>query len=103
VLFNDTIYYNIAYGKRARAKSDRRAARMARIHDLIAGLPMATRRRSASAGSSFRRREAARRDRRVILKEPQILIFDEATSALDTKTEREIQAASRRSRPSARR
>jgi ATP-binding cassette subfamily B protein len=95
VLFNDTILYNIAYGHPgARRAEIEAAARFARIHDFIAGLPdgydtMVGERGLKLSGGEKQRVAIAR----VILKAPEILIFDEATSALDTKTEREIQAS----------
>jgi ATP-binding cassette subfamily B protein len=95
VLFNDTIYYNIAYGRPDATRTEiEEAARLARIHDFIAALPdgyetvVGERGLKLSGGEKQRVAIA-----RVILKAPQILIFDEATSALDTKTEREIQAS----------
>jgi ATP-binding cassette subfamily B protein len=93
VLFNDTIYYNIAYGRPGAPRAAiEEAARLARIHDFVAGLPdgyetMVGERGLKLSGGEKQRVAIAR----VILKAPQILIFDEATSALDTKTEREIQ------------
>ncbi|HSR72218.1 MAG TPA: ABC transporter ATP-binding protein/permease, partial [Kiloniellales bacterium] len=93
VLFNDTIYYNIAYGNpSADRESVERAARMARIHDFVAGLPdgyetMVGERGLKLSGGEKQRVAIAR----ALLKRPAILVFDEATSALDTKTEREIQ------------
>ena len=96
VLFNDTIYYNIAYGRPGREPRAEieEAARLARIHDFVAALPdgyetMVGERGLKLSGGEKQRVAIAR----VILKAPQILIFDEATSALDTKTEREIQAS----------
>jgi ABC-type transport system involved in Fe-S cluster assembly fused permease/ATPase subunit len=95
VLFNDTIYYNIAYGRPdATCAEVERAARLARIHDFVAALPdgyetMVGERGLKLSGGEKQRVAIAR----VILKSPTILIFDEATSALDTKTEREIQAS----------
>jgi ATP-binding cassette subfamily B protein len=95
VLFNDTILYNIAYG---RPGADRaaieEAARLAHIHDFVIGLPdgydtMVGERGLKLSGGEKQRVAIAR----VILKAPKILICDEATSALDTKTEREIQAS----------
>ena len=95
VLFNDTIYYNVAYGRPGATRSEiEEAARLARIHDFIMTLPdgyetMVGERGLKLSGGEKQRVAIAR----VILKAPQILIFDEATSALDTKTEREIQAS----------
>ena len=95
VLFNDTIYYNIAYGRPGAARAEiEEAARLARIHDFITTLPdgyetMVGERGLKLSGGEKQRVAIAR----VILKAPHILIFDEATSALDTKTEREIQAS----------
>jgi ATP-binding cassette subfamily B protein len=95
VLFNDTIYYNISYGRPgATRKQIEEAASLARIHDFVKTLPdgyetMVGERGLKLSGGEKQRVAIAR----VILKAPQILIFDEATSALDTKTEREIQAS----------
>jgi ATP-binding cassette, subfamily B, heavy metal transporter len=95
VLFNDTILYNIAYGRPGASRAEiEEAARLARIHDFVAGLPdgydsMVGERGLKLSGGEKQRVAIAR----VILKAPEILIFDEATSALDTKTEREIQAS----------
>jgi ATP-binding cassette, subfamily B, heavy metal transporter len=95
VLFNDTIYYNIAYGRpEATCGEIERAARLAHIHDFITSLPdgyetMVGERGLKLSGGEKQRVAIAR----VILKAPKLLIFDEATSALDTKTEREIQAS----------
>jgi ABC-type transport system involved in Fe-S cluster assembly fused permease/ATPase subunit len=93
VLFNDTIYYNIAYGRPEASRAEvERAARLAHIDAFIAGLPdgyetvVGERGLKLSGGEKQRVAIA-----RVILKAPRILIFDEATSALDTKNEREIQ------------
>jgi len=95
VLFNDSIYYNIAYGRPGAAPDEvEEAARHARIDEFIASLPdkynspVGERGLKLSGGEKQRVAIA-----RVILKEPRILLFDEATSALDTKTEREIQAS----------
>jgi ABC-type transport system involved in Fe-S cluster assembly fused permease/ATPase subunit len=93
VLFNDTIFYNIAYGRPGASRVEiEEAARFAHIHDFIAGLPdgydtMVGERGLKLSGGEKQRVAIAR----VILKAPRILVFDEATSALDTKTEREIQ------------
>ncbi len=94
VLFNDTIYYNIAYGRPGAPRAAvEEAARLAHIHDFVASLPdgydtMVGERGLKLSGGEKQRVAIAR----VILKAPKILVFDEATSALDTKTEREIQA-----------
>jgi ABC-type transport system involved in Fe-S cluster assembly fused permease/ATPase subunit len=93
VLFNDTIYYNIAYGRPAASREEiEHAAQLARIHDFISGLPdgydtMVGERGLKLSGGEKQRVAIAR----TILKNPPILLFDEATSALDTQTEREIQ------------
>ncbi len=95
VLFNDTIYYNIAYGRPGASRAEiEEAARHAHIHDFVMGLPdgyqtMVGERGLKLSGGEKQRVAIAR----VILKAPRILVFDEATSALDTKTEREIQAS----------
>jgi len=95
VLFNDTILYNIGYGRPGASRAEiEDAARFAHIHDFVKGLPdgydsvVGERGLKLSGGEKQRVAIA-----RVILKAPQVLIFDEATSALDTKTEREIQAS----------
>jgi ATP-binding cassette, subfamily B, heavy metal transporter len=95
VLFNDTILYNISYGRPGASRAEiEEAARFARIHDFIAALPdgydTAVGERGLKLSGGEKQRVAIAR---VILKAPEILIFDEATSALDTKTEREIQAS----------
>jgi ATP-binding cassette, subfamily B, heavy metal transporter len=95
VLFNDSIYYNIAYGRPGASQTEiEEAARLARIHDFVAALPdgyetLVGERGLKLSGGEKQRVAIAR----VILKAPKILVFDEATSALDTKTEREIQAS----------
>ena len=98
VLFNDTVGYNIGYG-RPDADQDEieQAARMAAIHDFIAGTPdgydtMVGERGLKLSGGEKQRVAIAR----TILKAPRILVFDEATSALDTRTERDIQTALKR-------
>ena len=95
VLFNDTVYYNIAYGRPDAAPTDvEAAARSAAIHDQIMAMPdgyqtvVGERGLKLSGGEKQRVAIA-----RTILKRPRILMFDEATSALDTRTEREIQVA----------
>ena len=94
VLFNDTISYNIGYGRLGATRDEvEDAARMAHIHDFIASLPdgydtMVGERGLKLSGGEKQRVAIAR----TVLKNPKILIFDEATSALDTHTERAIQA-----------
>jgi ATP-binding cassette subfamily B protein len=97
VLFNDTIEYNIAYGRPGASRAEiERAARLARIDAFIASLPdgyatvVGERGLKLSGGEKQRVAIA-----RTILKDPRILVFDEATSALDTHTEKEIQASLR--------
>ncbi len=95
VLFNDTIYYNIAYGRPDATPSEvERAARLARIHDFIMELPD---RYNSLVGERGLKLSGGERQRvaiaRTILKAPRLLVFDEATSALDTRTEKEIQAS----------
>jgi ATP-binding cassette, subfamily B, heavy metal transporter len=95
VLFNDSIRYNIGYGRPGAERRDiEDAARRARLDQFIARLPdgfdspVGERGLKLSGGEKQRVAIA-----RVILKAPRILVFDEATSALDTKTEREIQTS----------
>jgi ATP-binding cassette subfamily B protein len=94
VLFNDTIYYNIAYGRPEASREEvERAARMANIDGFIRGLPdgydaMVGERGLKLSGGEKQRVAIAR----ALLKDPSIMLFDEATSALDTATEKEIQA-----------
>ncbi len=95
VLFNDTIRYNIRYGRPDATDAEvEEAARLAQISDFIAGLPrgydtMVGERGLKLSGGEKQRVAIAR----TILKNPPILMLDEATSALDSATEREIQAA----------
>jgi ATP-binding cassette, subfamily B, heavy metal transporter len=95
VLFNDTIYYNIAYGRPDAPRAEiEEAARHAHIHDFIMGLPDGYQTTVGERGLKLSGGEKQRvAIARVILKGPKILVFDEATSALDTKTEQEIQAS----------
>jgi len=95
VLFNDTLRYNIRYG-RPRADEDeiRRAAELARIEGFVAALPDGWRTKVGERGLKLSGGEKQRvAIARTILKDPKILLFDEATSALDTRTEKEIQAS----------
>lgn len=93
VLFNDTLRYNIGYGKTGSSDEEiERAARLAHIHDFIVGLPDGYDTRVGERGLKLSGGEKQRvAIARTILKNPAILVFDEATSALDTQTEREIQ------------
>ncbi len=97
VLFNDTIHYNIAYGRPGAAEAEIvEAARLARIDDFIASLPNGYQTQVGERGLKLSGGEKQRvAIARTILKNPRILIFDEATSALDTHTEKEIQASLR--------
>lgn len=97
VLFNDTIEYNIGYGRPGATPEEvRHAAALARIDSFVESLPdgydtiVGERGLKLSGGEKQRVAIA-----RAILKEPRILLFDEATSALDTATERQIQASLR--------
>ena len=94
VLFNDTIRYNIAYGRDGATDAEIQAvARAARIHDFITGLPQGYDTQVGERGLKLSGGEKQRVGiARTLLKNPPILILDEATSALDTTTEREIQA-----------
>jgi ATP-binding cassette subfamily B protein len=97
VLFNDTIYYNIAYGRPDAPPSEiEAAARLARIHDFIMRLPEGYQTRVGERGLKLSGGERQRvAIARTILKRPHVLLFDEATSALDTQTEKEIQESLR--------
>jgi ABC-type transport system involved in Fe-S cluster assembly fused permease/ATPase subunit len=93
VLFNDTIGYNIAYGRPGASESEVvEAARLAQIHDFILSLPEGYETRVGERGLKLSGGERQRVSiARTILKNPEILLFDEATSALDSRTEKEIQ------------
>ena len=95
VLFNDTIAYNIAYGRPGASEEEiREAARLAQISDFIATLPEGFNTQVGERGLKLSGGEKQRvAIARTILKAPPILILDEATSALDTQTERDIQSA----------
>ena len=98
VLFNDTIFYNIAYGNTDATREEvYAAARMAAIHDFVETLPakyetMVGERGLKLSGGEKQRVAIAR----ALLKNPAIMIFDEATSALDSQTEKAIQAELRK-------
>ncbi len=97
VLFNDTIYYNIAYGNpdapRAAVEA---AAKAAKIHDFIVSLPQGY---ATTVGERGLKLSGGEKQRvgiaRTLLKNPPILVLDEATSALDTQTEQDIQVSLR--------
>ena len=94
VLFNDTVYYNIAYGRPSASRAQvEEAAKSARIHDFIMSTPMGYETTVGERGLKLSGGEKQRvAIARTLLKNPQILIFDEATSALDSANERAIQA-----------
>jgi ABC-type transport system involved in Fe-S cluster assembly fused permease/ATPase subunit len=97
VLFNDTIGYNIAYGRDGATQADvEAAAKAAQIHDFIAALPEGY---ETSVGERGLKLSGGEKQRvgiaRTLLKNPPILLLDEATSALDSETEHEIQDALR--------
>ncbi len=95
VLFNDTVRYNIAYGRIGASQNEiEQAARLAQVHDFIVSLPEGYETRVGERGLKLSGGEKQRvAIARTILKDPRVLILDEATSALDTATEREIEAA----------
>ncbi len=93
VLFNDTIHYNIAYGRPEASRQELiAAAKAAKIHDFILSLPEGYETRVGERGLKLSGGEKQRVGiARTLLKNPPILLLDEATSALDTQTERDIQ------------
>ncbi|MCW1956497.1 ABC transporter ATP-binding protein/permease [uncultured Lentibacter sp.] len=98
VLFNDTIRYNIAYGRDGATEDEIvAAAKAAQIHDFISALPKGY---DTAVGERGLKLSGGEKQRvgiaRTLLKDPPVLLLDEATSALDTETEREIQSALRR-------
>ncbi len=97
VLFNDTIRYNIAYGRPDASQAEiERAAKLAQVHDFVQRLPDGYDTRVGERGLKLSGGEKQRvAIARTILKDPRVLILDEATSALDTGTEQEIQSALR--------
>ena len=97
VLFNDTVLYNIAYGRPSASRDEiETAAKLASVHDFVSTLPDGYGTKVGERGLKLSGGEKQRvAIARTILKAPAILLFDEATSALDTHTEREIQASLR--------
>ena len=97
VLFNDTIRYNIAYGRDGASQAQIvAAAKAAQIHDFISGLPDGYETQVGERGLKLSGGEKQRVGiARTLLKDPPILLLDEATSALDTETEASIQDALR--------
>ncbi|WP_400087755.1 ABCB family ABC transporter ATP-binding protein/permease [Yoonia sp. R78084] len=94
VLFNDTVHYNIAYGRPTASEDEIiAAAKAAKIHEFIVSLPDGYQTTVGERGLKLSGGEKQRVGiARTLLKNPPILLLDEATSALDTETEREIQA-----------
>ena len=93
VLFNDTIFYNIAYGRPEASREEvEAAAKAAKIHDFIGSLPEGY---DTAVGERGLKLSGGEKQRvgiaRTLLKNPPILLLDEATSALDSETERDIQ------------
>jgi ABC-type transport system involved in Fe-S cluster assembly fused permease/ATPase subunit len=98
VLFNDTIGYNVAYGRDGASQADVvKAAKAAKIHDFVMSLPDGYQTTVGERGLKLSGGEKQRVGiARTLLKNPPILLLDEATSALDTETERDIQESLRR-------
>ncbi|RRS05005.1 ABC transporter ATP-binding protein/permease [Aquabacterium soli] len=94
VLFNDTVAYNIGYGRTGATQAEiEQAARAARIHDFITNTPLGYGTMVGERGLKLSGGEKQRvAIARTLLKDPPILVFDEATSALDSANERAIQA-----------
>jgi ATP-binding cassette subfamily B protein len=94
VLFNDTIRYNIAYGRPGATEAEiEAAARAAKIHDFVASLPLGYETQVGERGLKLSGGEKQRVGiARTLLKDPPILLLDEATSALDSETEADIQS-----------
>jgi ATP-binding cassette subfamily B protein len=93
VLFNDTVLYNIAYGRAGASRDEiEAAARAAKIHDFVTSLPQGY---DTVVGERGLKLSGGEKQRvgiaRTLLKNPPLLVLDEATSALDTQTERSIQ------------
>jgi len=97
VLFNDTIGYNVAYGREGASEADIiAAAKAAKIHDFVMSLPEGYQTTVGERGLKLSGGEKQRVGiARTLLKNPPILLLDEATSALDTETERDIQESLR--------